>query len=141
MLSHSYLPVPFVRRAQPPRTALPHGPARDAGQGSGLRPGVGGRAHQLSSLEVAVEHAFRLVHRPSSWTATARPPAGPSSRRAALTLPRHLHTRAARLLHHGDFDWGGLRTATAQLRRVPWRPWRYAAVATLTALAPLEGTP
>ncbi|WP_405878717.1 DUF2399 domain-containing protein [Streptomyces sp. NBC_01136] len=34
-----------------------------------------------------------------------------------------------------------MRIATALLRRVPWRPWRYAAAAALTAPAPLEGTP
>ncbi|WP_413807157.1 TIGR02679 family protein [Streptomyces sp. OE57] len=44
---------------------------------------------------------------------------------AALTLLRHLHSHRAKLLYHGDFDWGGIRIATALLRRVPWRPWRY----------------
>lgn len=66
---------------------------------------------------------------------------------AALTLLRHLHTHGARLLYHGDFDWGGLRIATALLHRVPWRPWRYTAAdyraaAAATRLAPpLTGTP
>lgn len=66
---------------------------------------------------------------------------------AALTLLRHLHTHGSTLLYHGDFDWGGLRIATALLRRVPWRPWRYTAAdyraaAAATPLAPpLTGTP
>ncbi|MFF4825764.1 TIGR02679 family protein [Streptomyces sp. NPDC001312] len=67
---------------------------------------------------------------------------------AALTLLRHLEAHGSALLYHGDFDWGGLRIATALLRRVPWRPWRYTAgdyrraAATATALAPpLTGTP
>lgn len=46
---------------------------------------------------------------------------------AALTLLRHLHEGGAALFYHGDFDWGGLRIASALLRRVPWRPWRYTA--------------
>ncbi|MFI5619334.1 TIGR02679 family protein [Streptomyces sp. NPDC051567] len=46
---------------------------------------------------------------------------------AALTLLRHLHEGGAVLHYHGDFDWGGLRIASALLRRVPWLPWRYTA--------------
>ncbi|MFE2304831.1 TIGR02679 family protein [Streptomyces sp. NPDC059411] len=44
---------------------------------------------------------------------------------AALTLLRHLHQGGTTLHYHGDFDWGGLRIASALLRRVPWLPWRY----------------
>jgi uncharacterized protein (TIGR02679 family) len=44
---------------------------------------------------------------------------------AALALLRHLHEGGTTLLYHGDFDWGGLRIASALLRRVPWLPWRY----------------
>ncbi|MFG3658362.1 TIGR02679 family protein [Streptomyces sp. NPDC047706] len=47
---------------------------------------------------------------------------------AALTLLRDLSSRGARLLHHGDFDWGGVRIAAALARSVPWQPWRYTAV-------------
>lgn len=57
---------------------------------------------------------------------------------AALTLLRHLHEGGAALLYHGDFDWGGLRIASALLRRVPWRPWRYTA-ADYRAAAALAG--
>ncbi|WP_306184383.1 MULTISPECIES: TIGR02679 family protein [unclassified Streptomyces] len=46
---------------------------------------------------------------------------------AALTLLRDLSTHGARLLHHGDFDWGGVRIAAALARSVPWQPWRYTA--------------
>ncbi|MFH0516213.1 TIGR02679 family protein [Streptomyces sp. M41] len=46
---------------------------------------------------------------------------------AALTLLRDQSSRGARLLYHGDFDWGGVRIATALARSVPWRPWRYTA--------------
>ncbi|WP_171162531.1 TIGR02679 family protein [Streptomyces sp. I05A-00742] len=66
---------------------------------------------------------------------------------AALTLLRHLHARGAKLLYHGDFDWGGLRIATALLQRVPWHPWRYTtsdyrtAAATNPLAPPLTGTP
>ncbi|MFJ1992769.1 TIGR02679 family protein [Streptomyces asiaticus] len=66
---------------------------------------------------------------------------------AALTLLRHLHANRAKLLYHGDFDWGGIRIAAALLRRVPWHPWRYTtadyrAAAGRSLLAPsLTGTP
>ncbi|MFM9593142.1 TIGR02679 family protein [Streptomyces scabiei] len=57
---------------------------------------------------------------------------------AALTLLRDLSMRGARLLYHGDFDWGGVRIAAALARSVPWRPWRYTAAdyrAAVTAVA------
>ncbi|MEV4923226.1 TIGR02679 family protein [Streptomyces roseoverticillatus] len=66
---------------------------------------------------------------------------------AAHTLLRHLHEGGARLLYHGDFDWGGLRIATVLLRGVPWHPWRYTAAdyravaAATPSLPPLTGTP
>ncbi|MEV4867693.1 TIGR02679 family protein [Streptomyces syringium] len=66
---------------------------------------------------------------------------------AAHTLLRHLHAGGARLLYHGDFDWGGLRIASVLLRSVPWHPWRYTAtdyralVAAAPSLPPLTGTP
>ncbi|MEH6373324.1 TIGR02679 family protein [Streptomyces sp. KLMMK] len=66
---------------------------------------------------------------------------------AAHALLRHLHEGGARLLYHGDFDWGGLRIATVLLRSVPWRPWRYTAtdyramVARTPSLPPLTGKP
>jgi uncharacterized protein (TIGR02679 family) len=47
---------------------------------------------------------------------------------AALTLLRDLSLRGARLLYHGDFDWGGVRIGAVLARSVPWRPWRYTAV-------------
>ncbi|MFF7851068.1 TIGR02679 family protein [Streptomyces sp. NPDC007910] len=67
---------------------------------------------------------------------------------AALTLLRHLHEGGATLHYHGDFDWGGLRIASALLRRIPWRPWRYTAIDYRTAAvlagphaSPLTGQP
>lgn len=66
---------------------------------------------------------------------------------AALTLLRHLRSHRAKLLYHGDFDWGGIRIAAALLRRVPWHPWRYTtadyrAAARRNPLAPaLTGSP
>ncbi|MFD7812968.1 TIGR02679 family protein [Streptomyces sp. NPDC059785] len=46
---------------------------------------------------------------------------------AALTLLRALSAQGAEILYHGDFDWGGMRIATALGRGVAWRPWRYGA--------------
>jgi uncharacterized protein (TIGR02679 family) len=31
----------------------------------------------------------------------------------------------ARFAYHGDFDWGGVRIASAVRHRVNWQPWRY----------------
>ncbi|MEU3897246.1 DUF2399 domain-containing protein [Streptomyces sp. NPDC045251] len=43
-------------------------------------------------------------------------------------VPETSHsTPTTRLLYHGDFDWGGVRSATPLARSVPWRPWRYTA--------------
>ncbi|WNM30889.1 TIGR02679 family protein [Streptomyces sp. Li-HN-5-11] len=66
---------------------------------------------------------------------------------AALTLLRDLSIRGARLVYHGDFDWGGVRIAAALARCVPWRPWRYtaadyrAAVTTVAEAPELTGPP
>ncbi|MFB6613171.1 TIGR02679 family protein [Streptomyces sp. NPDC056367] len=66
---------------------------------------------------------------------------------AAITLLRHLHQGGTTLHYHGDFDWGGLRIASALLRRVPWLPWRYtaadyrAAARTHPGGPPLTGRP
>ncbi|WP_405440527.1 TIGR02679 family protein [Streptomyces niveus] len=66
---------------------------------------------------------------------------------AALTLLRRLSARGARHLYHGDFDWGGVRIATALRRSVPWQPWRYtaahyrAAVARAVEAPDLAGSP
>ncbi|GAA1900464.1 hypothetical protein GCM10009716_07870 [Streptomyces sodiiphilus] len=64
---------------------------------------------------------------------------------AAVTLLRRAADAGARLLYHGDFDWGGLRIANTLLRRVPWQPWHYDSAAYRAALpkarGPLTGTP
>jgi uncharacterized protein (TIGR02679 family) len=47
--------------------------------------------------------------------------------------------------YHGDFDWGGIRIASAVRHRVNWRPWRYdhvayeAAASAAQPLPPLAG--
>ncbi|MFI2371902.1 TIGR02679 family protein [Streptomyces sp. NPDC018833] len=60
---------------------------------------------------------------------------------AALTLLRALSAEGAVLLYHGDFDWGGVRIATALRRSVPWRPWRYTAPHYRTAAAKAAEAP
>ncbi|PSK95746.1 uncharacterized protein (TIGR02679 family) [Murinocardiopsis flavida] len=57
----------------------------------------------------------------------------------ALALLRLCAASGARLHYHGDFDWGGLRIATAVGRHVDWDPWRYTA-ADYTAAAAYGGT-
>lgn len=60
---------------------------------------------------------------------------------AALALLRDLVVQGARLLHHGDFDWGGIRIATALGRSVPWRPWRYTAAHYRAAVSRVADAP
>ncbi|MFJ5547357.1 TIGR02679 family protein [Streptomyces sp. NPDC093225] len=66
---------------------------------------------------------------------------------AALALLHHLHEGGATVRYHGDFDWGGLRIASALLRRVSWQPWRFTAaeyrdaVVNAPAGPPLSGHP
>lgn len=60
---------------------------------------------------------------------------------AALTLLRDQASRGARLLYHGDFDWGGVRIATALARSVPWRPWRYTAAEYRAAVSAMAEAP
>ncbi|MFK4863787.1 DUF2399 domain-containing protein [Streptomyces sp. CSMPJR101] len=60
---------------------------------------------------------------------------------------RDQSSRGAQLLYHGDFDWGGVRIATALARSTPCRPWRYTAaeyrlaVAAVAEAPDLTGTP
>jgi uncharacterized protein (TIGR02679 family) len=68
---------------------------------------------------------------------------------AGLRLLDLLAAGGAEFGYHGDFDWGGVRIASAVRHRVSWRPWRYdhtayqAAVSAhpLAALGGLAGEP
>jgi uncharacterized protein (TIGR02679 family) len=69
---------------------------------------------------------------------------------AGWRLLELLAASGARLEYHGDFDWGGVRIASAVMDRVGARPWRYDSAAYLGALstlrpdfprAPLTGEP
>jgi uncharacterized protein (TIGR02679 family) len=66
---------------------------------------------------------------------------------AAVTALLRLAVGAgARLRHHGDFDWGGLRIGNLLGERLPVSPWRYDAAAYRAAAArgpgrPLVGVP
>lgn len=46
---------------------------------------------------------------------------------AVIELLLRLTSAGAECAYHGDFDWAGLRIATALGSRVPWRPWRFRA--------------
>jgi uncharacterized protein (TIGR02679 family) len=43
--------------------------------------------------------------------------------------------------YHGDFDWGGIRIASAVRHRVNWRPWRYDHVAYEAAASAAQPPP
>lgn len=67
---------------------------------------------------------------------------------AQRTLLTHLAKAGARLLYHGDFDWGGLRIANHVMRAYGARPWRFGAADYETAVPcsprpghSLSGTP
>jgi uncharacterized protein (TIGR02679 family) len=66
---------------------------------------------------------------------------------ATMHLLRALARAGGRLLHHGDFDWGGLRIGNALHTRLMVVPWRFGAEQYLQAAAstpsprPLSGTP
>ena len=55
-----------------------------------------------------------------------------------------LAAAGAQFRYHGDFDWGGIRIASAIRERVGqggshWQPWRYSAVAYAAAVTALSG--
>jgi len=62
---------------------------------------------------------------------------------AVVELVQHLASAGGQVRYHGDFDWPGLRIATALADRVPWTPWRYTAIDYDTACTAVErrGTP
>jgi uncharacterized protein (TIGR02679 family) len=66
---------------------------------------------------------------------------------ATMLLLRGLAAAGARLTHHGDFDWGGVRIANVLHARLPVVPWRFdteaylCAADTVTSPQPLVGAP
>lgn len=54
---------------------------------------------------------------------------------ATMLLLRSLVAAGARLLHHGDFDWGGVRIGNVLHRRLPIVPWQFDRDAYLRAVA------
>ncbi|MGO3797268.1 MAG: DUF2399 domain-containing protein, partial [Pauljensenia sp.] len=56
---------------------------------------------------------------------------------AVIELLLCLTRAGAECVHHGDFDWAGLRVATALGSRVPWRPWRFRAADYLELVRPV----
>jgi uncharacterized protein (TIGR02679 family) len=66
---------------------------------------------------------------------------------ATMLLMRTLVTAGARLAHHGDFDWGGVRIGNVLHARLPLVPWQFDTEAYLRAAdsvaspQPLTGVP
>lgn len=60
---------------------------------------------------------------------------------AARALLGHLVVRGARLMYHGDFDWGGVRIAAGVLTLPGATPWRYDAGSYLAAVRRGLGNP
>jgi uncharacterized protein (TIGR02679 family) len=57
---------------------------------------------------------------------------------ATMVLLRSISAAGARLVHHGDFDWGGVRIGNVLHARLSVSPWRFDAQ---TYLRAVEGTP
>jgi uncharacterized protein (TIGR02679 family) len=68
-------------------------------------------------------------------------------RAATLLLLRSLVAAGAHLLHHGDFDWGGVRIGNVLHSRLPVAPWQFdeesyvRAAARFRSSLPLAGDP
>jgi uncharacterized protein (TIGR02679 family) len=66
---------------------------------------------------------------------------------ATMLLLRALGAAGARLVHHGDFDWGGIRIGNVLHRRLPLEPWQFDTEAYIRAAdavasrQPLVGAP
>ena len=60
---------------------------------------------------------------------------------AVMVLLRALVAAGARVQHHGDFDWGGLRIGNVLHARLPVEPWRFDSAAYASALARQPGPP
>lgn len=58
---------------------------------------------------------------------------------AVMVLLRQLSAAGARLHHHGDFDWGGLRIGNVLHTRLPIEPWRFDAATYERAVAQRPG--
>jgi uncharacterized protein (TIGR02679 family) len=64
-----------------------------------------------------------------------------------MLLLRALVAAGAQLVHHGDFDWGGVRIGNVLHARLPLAPWRFDTEAYLRAAdsvaspQPLSGAP
>lgn len=72
--------------------------------------------------------ADRLGPRCAPLVCTSGQPAA-----ATMVLLRALSAAGARLVHHGDFDWGGVRIANVLHSRLALTPWRFDARAYLQA--------
>lgn len=60
---------------------------------------------------------------------------------AVMVLLRALVAGGARLVHHGDFDWGGVRIGNVLHARLPIEPWRFDSAAYERAVARTPGPP
>jgi uncharacterized protein (TIGR02679 family) len=58
---------------------------------------------------------------------------------AVMTLLRRVAAAGAHLVHHGDFDWGGIRICNVLQARVSAAPWRFDAGAYERAVAAHPG--
>ena len=100
-----------------------------------------GRVLVVENPSVVALAADTLGARPTPIVCTNGQP-----RAAAMVLLRSLAAAGVRLLHHGDFDWGGLTIGNLLHRRLPVEPWQFnhdaylRAVAAHPHAAPLTGS-
>lgn len=109
--------------------------------------------HRLSfpaGLSVRVcENPIVVAAAADRWGAAVAPLVcvGGQPSQAGRRMLEILVGQGAKLLYHGDFDWGGLRIAGGLLRSLPLAPWRFGAadyrraVESGAAGPPLAGEP
>lgn len=93
------------------------------------REGLSGQTVFICENPVVVAHAAdRLGAECAPLVCTSGQPSA-----ATMLLLRALGASGARLVHHGDFDWGGIRIGNVLRRRLPVEPWQFDAEAYIRA--------
>lgn len=119
--------------------------SRPALSGSAAAPGgsfAGQTVHICENPVIVALAADRLGERCLPLVCTSGQPGA-----ATMLLLRALATAGARLAHHADFDWGGIRIGNVLHARLPLLPWQfdaetYTRVAdSVTSPQPLGDTP
>lgn len=100
-----------------------------AWSGAGGESVVGRTVHICENPDVVTLAADRLGRRCAPIVCTNGQPCA-----ATMLLLRSISAAGAHLVHHGDFDWGGVRIGNVLHSRLSVSPWRFDAQAYLRAV-------